>query len=277
MKVLVTGANGQLGFDVMKSLKERNIEVIPAGSKEFDITDMEATRSFILTHSPNVIIHCAAYTAVDKAEEEKDLCFSVNALGTKNIAIMCKEIHAKMVYISTEYVFSGTGEQFYEVDDLTNPLNVYGLSKLQGEIAVQEILKEYFIVRISWVFGSNGNNFVKTMLRLGREKESLNVVGDQIGSPTFTVDVAKLIGDLITSKEYGIYHAANEGICSWAEFAKEIMRISNYPTKINSITTEDYPTKAIRPKNSRMSKEELVKRGFNKLPHWKDALERYLG
>lgn len=276
MRVLVTGAKGQLGFDVLKCLKERSILTIPADIEEFDITDIIAARRFILSNKPDVVIHCSAYTAVDKAEDEQDLSYKINVEGTVNIANICKEIDAKMVYISTDYVFPGIGENFYEVDDLTGPLSVYGLTKLQGEFAVKEIVRRHFIVRISWVFGVNGNNFVKTMLRLGQERDSINVVGDQIGSPTFTGDIAPLLCDMIETEKYGTYHATNEGTCSWAEFAKEIMKLANYSTKINPITTEEYPTKAKRPKNSRLSKESLIKHGFKKLPAWEDALKRYM-
>lgn len=276
MKVLVTGVKGQLGFDVVKRLYERNIECVGVDIDDFDITSGEQTKKYILEYQPSVVVHCSAYTAVDKAEEEKELCFKVNVEGTRNIAEACKELDAKMVYISTDYVFPGTGEQFYEVDDPTGPLGQYGLTKLQGEYAVKEILDKYFIVRISWVFGKNGNNFVKTMLRLGKEKNVLNVVGDQIGAPTYTADLAVLLCDMIKTEKYGTYHATNEGVCSWAEFTEEIVRLAGYQTKVNSITTDEYPTKAARPKNSRMTKEKIASEGFQRLPHWKDALKRYI-
>ncbi len=276
MKVLVTGVNGQLGYDVMKALKKKNVEAIGAGREEFDITDFEKTREFIQNSGADVVIHCAAYTAVDRAEDEKELCEKVNVAGTKNIATVCKEIDAKLVYISTDYVFSGTGEAFYEVDDATNPLSQYGKTKLLGEELVKSILEKYFIVRITWVFGVNGNNFVKTMLRLGKERDSINVVADQYGSPTYTADIAPLLCDMIMTDKYGTYHVTNEGICSWAEFTEEIFRLVGYTTKVNHITTEEYPTKAVRPKNSRLSKEKLIECGFYKLPNWKDALARYL-
>ena len=188
MKVLVTGANGQLGYDVVKELEKQNIECYGATRKDFDITDFKSTENFINKYLPDVVIHCAAYTAVDKAEDEPELCYKVNSEATKNIAEICKEINAKLLYISTDYVFDGTKDGFYEVDDETNPINVYGKSKLLGEIAVQKILKKYFIVRISWVFGEHGNNFVKTMLRLGKDHKEINVVSDQYGSPTYTAD-----------------------------------------------------------------------------------------
>lgn len=276
MKVLVTGVNGQLGYDVMKELKRKNVESIGAGREEFDITDFEKTREFIRNSGADVVIHCAAYTAVDRAEDEKELCEKVNVAGTKNIATVCKEIDAKLVYISTDYVFPGTGEAFYEVDDATNPLSQYGKTKLLGEELVKSILEKYFIVRITWVFGANGNNFVKTMLRLGKERDSINVVADQYGSPTYTADIAPILCDMILTDKYGTYHVTNEGVCSWAEFTEEIFRMVGYTTKVNHITTEEYPTKAVRPKNSRLSKEKLIECGFYKLPDWKDALRRYL-
>lgn len=276
MKILVTGANGQLGYDVCKMLYERNVEYIGVGRNEFDITDKEATEKYITIYNPTAIIHCSAYTSVDKAEEENEICFDVNVIGAQNIAQVCKDLDIKMMYISTDYVFEGTGDNFYEVDDETNPLSFYGKTKLEGERKVKALLSKYFIVRISWVFGKNGNNFVKTMLKLGREKSEINVVSDQIGSPTYTADLAKLLCDMIATEEFGTYHATNEGTCSWAEFAEEIFRQVGYETKINYIKTEDYPTRAIRPKNSKMSKESLEKNEFDKLPNWKYAITKYL-
>ena len=276
MKILVTGVKGQLGYDVMKVLAERKIEAIGADIEEFDITDQDATRNFITKHRPDAVIHCSAYTAVDKAEENKDLCRKVNAEGPRNIATVCKEIDAKMVYISTDYVFPGTGERFYEVDDPTGPLSEYGKTKLDGELAVKELLTRYFIVRISWVFGVNGNNFVKTMLRLGKERSEINVVCDQIGSPTYTTDLAPLLCDMVVTDKYGIYHATNEGVCSWAEFTQEIFRLAGYNTKVNQIPSSQYPTKAVRPLNSRMSKSKLDKQGFQRLPKWQDAAKQYI-
>lgn len=276
MKVLVTGVKGQLGYDVMKCLAERKIEAIGADIEEFDITNFEQTREFITNAKPDAVIHCSAYTAVDKAEDNLELCEKVNAGGPENIAKVCKELDAKMIYISTDYVFPGDGEHFYEPEDPKGPLGAYGNTKLKGELAVQEILEKYFIVRISWVFGKNGNNFVKTMLRLGKEREELTVVGDQIGSPTYTKDLAPLLCDMIETDKYGVYHATNEGICSWAQFAEKIMEYGGCKAKIKAITTEEYGAKAARPKNSRMSKEKLVQNGFYKLPLWEDALKRYI-
>jgi len=276
MKILVTGITGQLGYDVVKELNKRHIECIGVGRKEFDITDANATSTFIVNYHPDVVIHCSAYTAVDKAEDEPALCHAVNVNGTENIAKACKEIDAKMVYISTDYVFPGTGDKFYDVDDATGPTNVYGKTKLLGEKAVQDTLRKFFIVRISWVFGKNGKNFIKTMLRLGKEKQELTVVADQIGSPTYTADLAPFLCDLVKTDKYGIYHATNEGICSWAEFAVEIMAQAGLHCVIKPIPSNAYPTKATRPLNSRMSKEKLVQNGFHKLPVWQDALNRYL-
>jgi len=277
MKVLVTGVNGQLGHDVIKALNARNIGCVGAGRAEFDITDFEATNKFIKDYKPDIVIHCSAYTAVDKAEDEPELCRKVNVNGTENIAKVCKAIDAKMIYISTDYVFPGTGQDFYEVDDRTGPLGVYGQTKLEGENAVKHILEKYFIVRISWVFGINGNNFVKTMLRLGKDREEINVVADQVGSPTYTADLAKLLCDMAASDKYGTYHATNERICSWAEFTEEIFRQAGYSTKVNYIPSSAYPTKAIRPLNSRLSKVCLDDVGFNRLPNWQNAVQRYLG
>lgn len=262
MKILVTGANGQLGYDVIKELQKQNIECFGATRKDFDIVDFKATENFIIKYMPNVVIHCAAYTAVDKAEDEPELCYKVNTSATENIAEICKKINAKMLYISTDYVFDGTKEVFYEVEDKPNPINVYGKTKLLGEEAVQKILDKYFIVRISWVFGEHGNNFVKTMLRLGAERKELNVVADQYGSPTYTADLAPLLVEMIKTEKYGIYHATNEGVCSWAEFAEMIFKIAKINVKVNHKTTSEYPTKAKRPLNSRLSKEK-IKKNFN--------------
>lgn len=275
MKVLVTGANGQLGWDVVKELQKQNIECYGTTRKDFDIIDFEATEKFITNYMPNAVIHCAAYTAVDKAEDEQGLCYLVNASATENIAEICKKINAKMLYISTDYVFDGTKIGFYEVDDKPNPINVYGKTKLLGEQAVQRILDKYFIVRISWVFGEHGNNFVKTMLRLGKKRKELNVVADQYGSPTYTVDLAPLLVEMIQTEKYGIYHATNEGVCSWAEFAEEIFKIAGMDVKVNYITTAEYPTRAKRPMNSRLSKEKLIEKSYFKLPIYIEALRQY--
>lgn len=276
MKVLVTGIGGQLGYDVMNVLKARQIDCLGADLAEFDITDLAATEKFITSYRPDAVIHCSAYTAVDKAEDNIDLCRAVNAKGPENIAKVCKAIDAKMIYISTDYVFPGTGEQYYEVDDETNPVNIYGQTKLEGENAVKAMLEKYFIVRISWVFGKNGNNFIKTMLRLGKERDELNIVSDQIGSPTYTADLAELLCDMVITEKYGTYQATNEGICSWAEFTEEIFKQADIATRVNHIKSAQYPTRAKRPMNSRMSKETLTKAGFHKMPTWQDAIRRYL-
>ena len=213
--------------------------------------------NYISKLKPECVIHCAAYTAVDKAEDEEEICSKVNVYGTENIAKACKKVDAKMIYISTDYVFDGQGDTPFEIDGNIKPLSVYGKTKYEGELKVKEILDKYFIVRISWVFGVNGNNFIKTMLRLGKEKESLNVVCDQIGSPTYTFDLAPLLCDMAETEKYGVYHATNEGFCSWAEFATEIMKKANLKCVINPIPTSEYPTKAVRPFNSRLSKKSL--------------------
>lgn len=276
MKILVTGANGQLGYDVVKELQKQNIECYGVTRQDFDIVDFEVTENFIKNYMPDVVIHCAAYTAVDKAEDEQGLCYLVNASATENIAEICKKINAKMLYISTDYVFDGTKEGFYKVDDKPNPINVYGKTKLLGEQAVQRILNKYFIVRISWVFGEHGNNFVKTMLRLGNERKEINVVADQYGSPTYTADLAPLLVEMIKTDKYGVYHVTNEGVCTWAEFAEEIFKIADIDIKVNHITTAEYPTRAKRPMNSRLSKNSLVINGFYVLKNWQNALKNYL-
>lgn len=276
MKVLVTGANGQLGYDVVKELQKQNIECYGASRQDFDIVDFEATENFIKNYMPDAVIHCAAYTAVDKAEDEQELCYLVNASATENIAEICKKINAKMLYISTDYVFDGTKDGFYKVDDKPNPINVYGKTKLLGEQAVQKILDKYFIVRISWVFGEHGNNFVKTMLRLGKERKELNVVADQYGSPTYTADLAPLLVEMIKTDKYGVYHATNEGVCTWAKFAEEIFKITGMDVIVNYITTTEYPTMAKRPVNSRLSNRKLVINNFKTLENWQSAVKNYL-
>ena len=276
MKILVTGITGQLGHDVMKELAARGHEAIGASRKEFSLTDFDAARAFLEQAKPDAIIHCAAYTAVDKAEDEKDQCMIVNGGATRNLATIARDLGAKFVYISTDYVFPGTGEQAYDVDAPKGPTNAYGLSKLAGEEAVQELLEKYFIVRISWVFGVNGKNFIKTMLKLAETHNALTVVDDQIGSPTYTADLARLLVDMVESDKYGVYHATNEGSCSWADFAKEIFRQAGKDVTVTPVPSSAYPTKATRPKNSRMSKAALDAAGFCRLPTWQDALSRYL-
>ena len=276
MKILVTGVGGQLGYDVCKVLTARGIENKGVDLVDSDITDAVATHAYIVNYAPDAVIHCSAWTAVDKAEDQLETVRKVNAEGPRNIAQACKEIGAKMLYLSTDYVFPGDGERFYEPDDPTGPLGAYGQTKLEGERAVQELLDRYFIVRISWVFGKNGNNFIKTMLKLAETQREINVVCDQIGSPTYTADLAPLLCDMIVTEKYGVYHATNEGVCSWAEFASEIFRLAGKDTKVNPIPTSEYPTRAARPLNSRMSKNKLERMGFSRLPTWQDALGRYL-
>lgn len=276
MRVLVTGAGGQLGYDVVKRLDENSIEYLATDKNELDITDEAQTKKYITKYNPDVVIHCVAYTAVDKAEDERELCYKINVVGTGYVAAACKDINSKMVYISTDYVFDGEGDQPFEVTDQPNPINYYGKTKYEGELEVQKLLDKYFIVRISWVFGINGNNFVKTMLRLGKERDEISVVADQIGSPTYTYDLARLIIDMIQTDKYGIYHATNEGYCSWYEFACEIFKQAGVNVKVNAIRTEDYPTRAKRPKNSRLSKRFTVMNGFKKLPLYKESLSHFI-
>lgn len=274
--ILVTGSNGQLGFDVVRELKNRKIQYVGTIRSDFDLTNYDEAEKYILKIKPECIIHCAAYTNVNKAEDEKELCYNVNVNGTENIAKICRKLNAKMIYISTDYVFDGTKNKEYEVDDTPNPLSVYGKSKYKGELRVKENLDRYFIVRTSWVFGSHGNNFVKTMLNLGKERESIDVVCDQIGSPTYTVDLARVLCDMTFSDQYGIYHATNEGFCSWAEFAEEIMRQAKLNCKINYIKSSNYSSKVERPLNSRLSKKDLVDKQFYLLLNWKEALTHLL-
>lgn len=277
MKVLVTGVKGQLGYDVVKECEKRNIEAIGVDVEEMDITDSKKVEEVIHSVNPDVVVHCAAWTAVDKAEDEVDLCRKVNADGTYNIAKVCKEMDIKMMYFSTDYVFDGKGERPWEEYDERNPLNVYGLTKYEGEKHVQDLLDKYYIVRIAWVFGLNGNNFIKTMLRLGKERGAVSVVNDQIGSPTYTYDLARLVVDMILTDHYGIYHATNEGLCSWYEFACEIFKQAGMnDVVVTPVDSTAFPVKAIRPKNSRMNRSELDKNGFTRLPSWQDALSRYL-
>lgn len=299
MKVLVTGVNGQLGHDVMNELAKRGHKGIGSGMKpvyggladgsavtkmpyvSLDITNHEAVNKVISEIHPDAVIHCAAWTAVDAAEEPENIpkVRAVNAEGTKYIAEACKKIGAKMLYISTDYVFNGQGTTPWEPDDRDyKPLNVYGQTKLEGELAVAETLSKYFIVRIAWVFGKNGNNFVKTMLKVGKTHDTLRVVNDQIGTPTYTYDLARLLVDMVETDKYGYYHATNEGgYISWYDFACEIFRQAGYNTKVIPVTTAEYGlSKAKRPFNSRLDKSKLVENGFKPLPDWKDALKRYL-
>ncbi len=276
MKIVVTGVKGQLGYDVVRVLKSRNYtNIIGIDIDDLDITDSNAVREFMSLCKPNVIIHCAAYTAVDQAQDSKEVCMNVNVNGTRNLVNAAENHDAKIVYVSTDYVFDGKKSGSYDVTDLPNPISVYGESKFLGELETQEYQK-HFIVRISWAFGKNGSNFVKTMLKLGREKEFINVVSDQIGSPTYTYDLSHLLVDMIETEKYGTYHASNEGMCTWFDFAKEIFNIARIDIDVNPILTEQYITKAKRPMNSLMNKNKLDELGFSRLPNWKDALVRYL-
>ena len=273
MKVLVTGANGQLGYDLCREIGGAAIGI---DIDDLDITDKSATLEFIKRLQPDTIAHCAAYTSVDKAESEPELCYTVNALGTGHIALAARSIGAKMLYLSTDYVFDGTLDRPYEVNDIANPLNVYGRTKLEGEKAIRNNIEKYFIIRTSWVFGTNGANFVKTMLKLGHERSQVSVVEDQVGSPSYTKDLARLIASLIRTEKYGVYHATNEGFCSWYELACEIFRASKMDVAVTPIKAEEYPAAAVRPKNSRLSKQSLIESGFTLLPSWQEAVKDFL-
>ena len=279
MKVLVTGVNGQLGFDVVNELSKRGHEAIGTDVAEMDITDAESVRRVIGGVKPDAVIHCAAWTAVDAAEDNEQKVREVNAFGTKYIAEECKKLDCKMLYISTDYVFSGKGDKPWDPDCKDfEPLSVYGKTKLEGEFAVSNILEKYFIVRIAWVFGINGKNFIKTMLNVGKTHDEVRVVSDQIGTPTYTLDLARLLVYMIESEKYGYYHATNEGgYISWYDFTKEIFRQAGYNTQVVPVTTAEYGlSKAARPFNSRLDKSKLIKNGFKPLPTWQNALERYL-
>lgn len=276
MKVLVTGVAGQLGHDVMMRLADMNIAAKGVDYQDFDLMDGEAVMNAVRSYGPDAIIHCAAYTAVDRAEQEPEKCAGVNGMGTLNLVRAALAVDAKLLLVSTDYVFSGEGDTPFEVDAPYNPKNVYGVSKVQAEESVRSLMTRYFIVRTAWVFGVNGSNFVKTMLRLGGEKREVNVVADQFGSPTYSKDLAWLLCDMVQTNRFGIYHATNEGFCSWAEFATEIMHQGGRRCKVNPVPTSQYPTPAKRPTNSRLSKACLDKAGFRRLPPWQDALARYL-
>jgi dTDP-4-dehydrorhamnose reductase len=281
-KILVTGFKGQLGYDCVRELKERGYNnVLGIDRDELDITDEAAVHKFIKEYRPDVVMHNAAWTAVDKAEQMPEAVYAVNSLGSKYIAEACKEVGATMFYISTDYVFNGTGTKPFEVNDPKEGLSVYGKTKAQGEDFVRGTLDKHFIIRISWVFGINGNNFIKTMLKLAdMGKTELNIVCDQIGSPTYTYDLSKLMCDMMVTEKYGTYHATNEGFTNWAEFASFIFKTAGIDMKVNPVTTEEYkklvPNQADRPLNSRMSKSSLVEAGFNLMPSWQDATARYI-
>ena len=277
MRVFVTGVKGQLGYDVMNELEKQGLEGIGVDIDEMDITDADQVNKVIKEAAPDAVIHCAAYTAVDAAEDNEEICRKVNAQGTENIAKVCEELDIKMMYISTDYVFNGQGERPWEPDDKREPLNVYGQTKYEGELAIEEHVKKFFTVRIAWVFGVNGKNFIKTMLNLGKTHDHLTVVNDQTGSPTYTYDLARLLVDMIQTDKYGRYHATNEGgYISWCDFAKEIFRQAGMDVKVLPVSSAEYPAKAKRPTNSRLEKKKLEEHGFTRLPDWKDALGRYL-
>ena len=299
MKFFVTGVGGQLGHDVMNEIASRGFEgvgsdIAPIYSGvadgtavtsmpyvQLDITDSEAVASVLAEVKPDVVVHCAAWTAVDAAEDEenKEKVFSINAKGTENIARVCKELDCKMIYISTDYVFDGQGDRPWEPDDKNYaPLNVYGESKLQGELAVSSILEKYFIVRIAWVFGLNGKNFIKTMINVGKTHDEVRVVNDQIGTPTYTYDLSRLLVDMAETDKYGYYHATNEGgYISWYDFCVEFYKQYGLETRVTPVTTAEYGlSKAARPFNSRLDKSKLVEAGFTPLPTWQDAVSRYL-
>lgn len=279
MKVFVTGVKGQLGFDVVNELTKRGHDAVGVDVSDMDVTDAESVNRVMQKVKPDAVIHCAAWTAVDAAEDNEDKVRLVNAVGTENIVKECKALDCKLIYISTDYVFDGKGEKAWLPDCKDySPLNVYGKTKLEGELAVSENLQKYFIVRIAWVFGVNGKNFIKTMLSVGKTHNTVRVVNDQIGTPTYTYDLARLLVDMVESEKYGYYHATNEGgYISWYDFTKEIFRQAGYSTEVVPVTTEEYGlSKAARPFNSRLDKSKLVENGFKPLPEWQDALSRYL-
>lgn len=277
MKVFVTGVKGQLGYDVVNELEKRGHTAVGVDIDELDITDAAAVEAMLTEVKPDAVIHCAAWTAVDAAEDNIEKCRLVNAGGTENIAKVCKELDCKMMYISTDYIFNGEGTRPWEPDDpVTTPLNVYGLTKYEGEEAVRKNVEKFFIVRIAWVFGK-GKNFIKTMINLGKTHDHLTVVNDQVGTPTYTYDLARLLVDMIETEKYGNYHATNEGgYITWYDFACEIFRQAGIEVDVAPVSSDQYPAKAKRPSNSRMSKQKLVDNGFELLPTWQDALARYL-
>ncbi len=276
MRVLVTGYAGQLGWDTVRLLEARGIECRGVDMQDFDLTDGEAVREYVRRYRPTAVVHCAAYTNVDKAESQPEICAAVNGMGTVNVVRAALSVGAKLVFISTDYVFPGTGDQPWQIDDPYGPQNVYGMSKVQGEDAVRSLMTDYFILRTSWVFGKNGHNFVRTMLRLGAEKKEIRVVCDQIGSPTYTKDLARVICDMLPTGKYGIYHVRNEGWLSWCDFAKMIMDKAGLPCRVIPVPSSEYPTPAKRPLNSRLDGSALARAGFDPMPTVENALERYL-
>ncbi|MFD0716743.1 dTDP-4-dehydrorhamnose reductase [Paenibacillus sp. GCM10027626] len=275
-RILVTGANGQLGKELVQLPQQADLKIIGFGRDILDITDLAACRNVLMEYRPDAVIHCAAYTAVDKAEEEPDVAFSVNAAGTRNVALASEELGAKFAYISTDYVFGGSGNQPYNEYDRLDPQTTYGKSKLAGEQLTQTLNSRYFIVRTSWVYGRYGNNFVNTMLKLAREKDQLKVVHDQVGSPTYTLDLAHFLIELVQTDYYGVYHASNSGYCSWYEFAATIFAESDLTIKLEPCTTDEFPRPAPRPAYSVMDHCMLRSIGFQSLRHWKEGLRHYL-
>ena len=276
MKILVTGVAGQLGYDCVRRLNALGIPCVGVDKDDFDLTDAEATDAFVRAAAPTHIIHCAAYTAVDRAESEPEVCAAVNGDGTMNVVRAALSVGASLVYISTDYVFSGDGEEPWAEDAPYGPKNVYGLSKVQGEIAVRSLMKRYYLIRTSWVYGIHGKNFVRTMLKLGKEKNEIRVVDDQIGSPTYSADLARVICDLIVTGRFGIYHVTNEGYMSWAHFARLILAGEGLSCRVIPIPTAEYHTPARRPLNSRMSMGRLRESGVAPMPTVENALSRYL-
>lgn len=278
MRVLVTGVKGQLGHDVMEELAKRGYEGIGVDVEEMDITDPEKVEQVITESNVDAVVHCAAWTAVDAAEEKEELCRKINAGGTENIAKVCEKLDIKMMYFSTDYVFNGNGTRPWEPDDPYDPLDVYGKTKAEGEEAVIAHVKKYFILRIAWVFGINGHNFVKTMLNLAKTHDKLTVINDQIGTPTYTYDLARLVVDMILTDKYGKYHVTNEGgYISWYDFTRAIFEEAGITNvTVTPVTSEEYGAAAKRPYNSRMDRSKLVKEGFTPLPDWRDALKRYI-
>ena len=274
--ILVTGSTGQLGSDVVKELLKRGYSTLSPNRSELNLCSEDNIRNYILNSNCEAIVHCAAYTQVDKAEDEKDLCIKINATATKHIVKCAKILDIPMIYISTDYVFDGTKDGEYTENDETNPINIYGESKLAGEKYVQEILDKYYIVRTSWVFNINGKNFIETMLRLSKANNQLSIVNDQIGSPTYTKDLSRLLVDMLETSKYGLYHATNEGYCSWYEFANTIFKLANINIDIKAINSNEYASRAKRALNSKLSKDKLIEYGFKPLPHWEDALKDYL-
>jgi dTDP-4-dehydrorhamnose reductase len=275
LRIAVTGCKGQVGRAVVKRLGSSH-EMIGLGREQMDLADVESVRSALTGFEWDLIVHCGAYTQVDKAELEREECRRINVEATRQIAEIAGRRDRAMIYLSTDYVFDGKKTEPYEIDDTPNPINYYGVTKLEGELVVEKLVPRHQIVRTSWVFGANGPNFVLTMLRLGRERDVLRVISDQVGSPTYSVDVAELIAEMVLSGRTGTFHATSEGFCSWFELAEAIAEKAGFGAKVEPISTDDYPARANRPRNSRLSKRSLDEAGFRRLPHWTDALHRYL-